>query len=146
MSEKKKVAIIGGGLAGITTVKQLRDEGHDVICFEKGASIGGVFAPSGCYDSTMLTISNYFMAFSYFLPQDERLTFRTRREYDDYLTRYVEHYQLAAFARVPSYAKGVEPSGARWQICVEGSGVDTAPQVNALAVGWSMFTFHPSMK
>jgi dimethylaniline monooxygenase (N-oxide forming) len=55
MSEKKKVAIIGGGLAGITTVKQLRDEGHEVICFEKGANIGGVFAPSGCCDSTMLT-------------------------------------------------------------------------------------------
>lgn len=75
MSEKQKVAVIGGGLAGLTTIKQLRDEGHEVICFEKGPSVGGVFAPSGCYDSTMLTISNYFMAYSDFLPEDERLKF-----------------------------------------------------------------------
>jgi uncharacterized protein with NAD-binding domain and iron-sulfur cluster len=47
MSEKKKVGVNGGGLSGITTIKQLRDEGHDVICCERGPELGGVFTPYG---------------------------------------------------------------------------------------------------
>lgn len=141
MSEKKKVAVIGGGLAGITTMKQLRDEGHDVICFEKGEALGGVFAPNGCYDSTMLTISNYFMAFSDFLPEDERLKFWTRREYEDYLNRYVEHFELGPFARVRSSVRRVERKGAGWLVCVESDGVETLHQVDAVAVCSGMFQF-----
>ena len=30
-----KVCVIGTGPAGLTTIKQLRDEGHEVTCFEK---------------------------------------------------------------------------------------------------------------
>jgi dimethylaniline monooxygenase (N-oxide forming) len=110
MSEKKKVGVIGGGLSGITTIKQLRDEGHDVICFEKGPELGGVFAPNGCYDSVMLTISNYFMAFSDFLPEGERLKFWTRREYESYLKRYIAHFDLARCAQVQSEVQHVEQS------------------------------------
>jgi len=141
MSEKKKVAIIGGGLAGLTTIKQLRDEGHDVICFEKGPRVGGVFAPNGCYDSTMLTISNYFMAYSDFLPEEERLKFWTRREYEEYLKRYVEHFELAQFIRVNSDVKRVERKGAGWQVWVETDGVEAMHQVDAVAVCSGMFQF-----
>ena len=116
MSNKKRVGVIGGGLSGITTMKQLRDEGHDVICFEKGTELGGVFAPDGCYDSTMLTISNYFMAFSDFLPEEERLKFWTRREYEAYLKRYIAKFDLARFAQLRSEVKQVERKGAGWVI------------------------------
>lgn len=141
MSEKKKVAVIGGGLAGITTIKQLRDEGHDVVCFEKGSSLGGVFAPDGCYDSTMLTISNYFMAYSDFLPEQERLKFWTRREYEAYLQAYIEHFGLARFVQVKSDVKRVERRGAGWQICVDVDGVEQLHQVDAVAVCTGMFQF-----
>lgn len=141
MSNKKRVGVIGGGLSGITTMKQLRDEGHDVICFEKGGELGGVFAPEGCYDSTMLTISNYFMAFSDFLPEDERLKFWTRREYEAYLKRYIAHFDLARFARLRSQVQQVERRGAGWVIRVLCDGVETEHVVDAVAVCSGMFQF-----
>jgi cation diffusion facilitator CzcD-associated flavoprotein CzcO len=141
MSEKKKVGVIGGGLSGITTIKQLRDEGHDVICFEKGPELGGVFAPNGCYDSVMLTISNYFMSFSDFLPEGERLKFWTRREYEAYLKRYIAHFDLARCAQVQSEVQHVERRGSGWMIRVLHEGVVTEHQVDAVAVCSGMFQF-----
>ena len=38
----RKVGVIGAGPSGLTTIKQLRDEGHEVVCFEKNAQIGGI--------------------------------------------------------------------------------------------------------
>jgi dimethylaniline monooxygenase (N-oxide forming) len=141
MSEKKKVGVIGGGLSGITTIKQLRDEGHDVICFEKGSDLGGVFAPNGCYDSVMLTISNYFMAFSDFLPEEERLKFWTRREYEAYLKRYIAHFGLASFVQLRSEVQHVERKGSGWSIRVLHDGVSTEHVVDAVAVCSGMFQF-----
>jgi len=141
MSEKKRIGVVGGGLSGITTIKQLRDEGHDVICFEKGPTLGGVFAPNGCYDSTMLTISNYFMAFSDFLPTDERLKFWTRRDYEAYLKRYIAHFDLARFAQTNSEVQRVERKGAGWSISVLHEGVVTEHAVDAVAICSGMFQF-----
>ena len=43
MKKNKKVAVVGAGLSGITTIKQLMDEGHEVMCYEKSEGFGGVF-------------------------------------------------------------------------------------------------------
>lgn len=141
MSEKKRVGVIGGGLSGIAAMKQLRDEGHEVICFEKGAALGGVFAPNGCYESVMLTISNYFMAFSDFLPEGERLKFWTRRDYETYLKRYIAHFDLARSVQLQSEVKRIERKGSGWSIRVLHEGVETEHQVDAVAVCSGMFQF-----
>ncbi len=45
-SEVKRVAVIGAGMAGLVAAKELRDEGHDVVVFERTAGPGGVWAAS----------------------------------------------------------------------------------------------------
>ena len=40
-AEKKKVAVIGGGPAGIEAMKWLLQRGHDVTLYEKGSQVGG---------------------------------------------------------------------------------------------------------
>ena len=37
-----RVCVVGAGPSGLTTIKQLRDEGHLVKCFEKNDNIGGM--------------------------------------------------------------------------------------------------------
>lgn len=80
-----KVAVIGAGPSGLTTIKQLRDEGHEVVCFDKNAGAGGIWyrddvdqdagdagdhaaqstaGETKAYDSLYLTISMKLMAFS----------------------------------------------------------------------------------
>ena len=41
-----KICVIGAGPSGLTTVKQLLDEGHTVRCFERGGNIGGIWQRS----------------------------------------------------------------------------------------------------
>ena len=38
-----RVCVMGAGPSGLTTIKQLLDEGHDVQCFEKGSDLGGIW-------------------------------------------------------------------------------------------------------
>ncbi|MEM7341783.1 MAG: FAD-dependent oxidoreductase [Actinomycetota bacterium] len=42
----KRVAVIGAGMAGLVAAKELREEGHDVVVFERTAGPGGVWAAS----------------------------------------------------------------------------------------------------
>ena len=39
--QKKKVAVVGGGPAGITAMQTLLERGHDVTLYEKNAEVGG---------------------------------------------------------------------------------------------------------
>lgn len=96
---KKNIAVIGAGLSGITTVKQLLDEGHNVICFEKLDNPGGVFSRNEIYRELHLTISNYFMAYSDMVPSKERLKFWSKSEYRDYLRSYMEKFDLERHIR-----------------------------------------------
>lgn len=42
----KRVAVIGAGMAGLVAAKELRDEGHEVVVFERTEGPGGVWASS----------------------------------------------------------------------------------------------------
>lgn len=139
--QKKRVAVVGGGLSGLTAIKQLCDEGHDVMCFEQGADFGGVFAEGGCYESTMLTVSNYFMAFSDFVPSDERLRFWTRREYREYLGRYVQAFGLLKRIHFNSKVEQVERRGSEWYVRVQRGGETREHVFDAVAVTSGMFQF-----
>jgi cation diffusion facilitator CzcD-associated flavoprotein CzcO len=41
---RPRVCVIGGGASGLTTIKQLKDQGiTDIECFEKEDEVGGIF-------------------------------------------------------------------------------------------------------
>ena len=42
----KKVAVIGGGAAGLVAARELKKEGHDVVVFERQAQLGGTWVYS----------------------------------------------------------------------------------------------------
>src|SRR5262245_18087856 len=95
-----KVCVVGAGPAGLTTIKQLLDEGHEVTCFEKQREVGGIWyrgADDGeqtkAFDQLILTISIRLMAFSDFIPQGERV-FYIREQYMSYLLAYADKFRL----------------------------------------------------
>lgn len=95
----KKVCVIGAGLSGLVTIKELLQHNIQVKCFEAQNGIGGAFRPVAeggrSYDSIELTVSNYFMAFSDFMPDpSEKRRYWTAREYGSYLRRYSEYFRL----------------------------------------------------
>ena len=43
-ADKNKIAIIGAGVAGLSTARQLIGEGFDCTLFERNAQLGGVWS------------------------------------------------------------------------------------------------------
>ncbi|WP_308366913.1 MULTISPECIES: NAD(P)-binding domain-containing protein [unclassified Microbulbifer] len=121
---KKCVAVIGAGLSGISAIKQLTDEGHDVVCFERLDNLGGVFSRNEIYDDLHLTISNYFMAYSDYIPVNERLKFWSKAEYREYLRSYVDKFNIAEKIRYSSEVISVRRSvdSALWEVEISRGG------------------------
>ncbi|SQD78009.1 flavin-containing monooxygenase [Moritella yayanosii] len=99
--QQQKICVIGAGSSGLVAIKELIDEGHQVTCFETLDKPGGNFyccddiEKSGSYDSTMLTISNYMMAYSSYPPKlTEQRKFWSAREYQEYLLDFTKHFGL----------------------------------------------------
>lgn len=47
---KKKIAVVGGGIAGMEAARVCALRGHEVDLFEKTSELGGVFIPAGAFD------------------------------------------------------------------------------------------------
>lgn len=121
MFYKKSVAIVGGGASGLTSIKQLRDEGHSVTCFEKDNDLGGIFN-RGAYDNTVLTISNYMMAFSDFPPSESYRLHWGRQEYKNYLRDYADEFNLKKQIIFNSEVTNIKKSGDGYEVevfCLE---------------------------
>ncbi len=115
--DRLKVCVIGAGMSGLITIKELLDENHAVVCYEKQSAEGGIFnledrVGNTAYDSTLLTISNYAMAFSCFPPEDhEERRFWTLAEYQRYLARFADFYKLRDYIQFGTEVVNVE----RWK-------------------------------
>ncbi|MCV7078588.1 flavin-containing monooxygenase [Mycobacterium szulgai] len=134
-----KVGVIGAGPSGLTTIKQLRDEGHDVVCLEKSADIGGIWYRDGedresmkAYDDLYLTISMKLMSFSDFMVEDR--VFADRQGYLKYLNDYTDKYGLRQCIRFNSTVEAIEKSGDDWKVSVTANGRQEHHLFQALAV------------
>ena len=133
-----EVAVIGAGPSGLVAIKELLDEGHSVVCFEKGAQIGGAFnaPPEGrAYDSLRLTISNYFMAFSSFPPdRNEERKYWTKEEYRSYLHRFVDQFGLAGHVQFNTEVTGVQKDDDRYLVTGTRAGDSFSKVFDAIVV------------
>jgi len=117
------VCVIGAGAAGLTTVKQLLDQGiASVDCFEKESEEGGIFfygaEKNGVYDNATLTISNYLMAFSDMPPTGHRFHWH-HTEYKEYLRQYSEKFGLARHISFGTTVLSVAGAPGRWHVIVQ---------------------------
>jgi len=102
------VAVIGAGMSGLVTAKELLDEGLQVTIFEKADRVGGNFSTGAAYERMKLTVSNYFMAFSSLPPPaGEERRFWTRDEYVEYLNRFVATFGLLSLVRFMTEVQSV---------------------------------------
>jgi len=107
--KKKTVAIIGGGVSGITSAVCMVEEGHDVVIFEKDHTWGGVWQFSSqkrndnedfsgqVWQNLITTSSAYITSFSAFAPPQEFDEHKehpfhmTADQYFKYLTAYMKN-------------------------------------------------------
>ncbi|WP_118138641.1 NAD(P)/FAD-dependent oxidoreductase [Oceanicella sp. SM1341] len=135
-----KVCVVGAGPSGLTTVKQLLDEGHDVRCYDRNEDLGGIWLRRGedggqmkVFDSLRLTISMKLMAYSDF-PHPGRREFFTHAEYRDYLARYARRFGLGAHIRYRTEVTDARREAGRWIVTLCEDGAERRESFDAIAV------------
>lgn len=135
-----KVCVVGAGPCGLTTVKQLRDEGHEVVCYDKNSGLGGIWLRDGddgtktkAFDHLKLTISMRLMAFSDF-PFKGGRKFYSRQEYFDYLTEYANRFDLLGCIRPDTEVTDVKKTSQGYVVTSRCRGVEVSENFDAVAM------------
>lgn len=98
----QRVAVIGAGLSGLSSVKTCLEEGLQPTCFESSYDIGGVWkykatpepGRANIYQSVVINSSKEMMAFSDFPPPAELPNNMHHSEVLGYLRLYADHFNL----------------------------------------------------
>jgi cation diffusion facilitator CzcD-associated flavoprotein CzcO len=121
------VCVIGAGASGLVAIKNLREQGFSVDCFERETNIGGVWnwrhSRSPIYASTHLISSKPFTQFPDFPMPDDWPDYPSHGHVNEYLARYSEHFGLREHIWFGTEVSAVEPAGdGRWHVTTRPSG------------------------
>jgi len=132
--DRKRVCVVGAGIAGLVSAKVLREDGFEVIVFEKESSIGGVWAASRTYPGLRANNPRETYAFSDFPYPQTADDYPTAEQVRAYLESYADHFGLRPHIRlateVVSIAHNSAGSGShsRFQVTVRSMDGSQAPQ------------------
>lgn len=107
----RRVAVIGGGVAGLVTARVLKHDGFDVTVFEQEREIGGVWATSRAYPGLRTNNPRETYAFSDFPYPPGTRDFPTAAEVRAYLQAYVEHFGLRSRLQLATEVISVSRGG-----------------------------------
>jgi dimethylaniline monooxygenase (N-oxide forming) len=116
-----KVAIVGGGPAGIVTARYLKSEGFEPVIFERGRSIGGQWSGdprcSGVWPSMRTNTTRIMTVFSDFPHPAGTSVYPRNQDVLAYLTRYAEAHGLLPQVRTETRVDRIrrEPDG-QWTV------------------------------
>lgn len=103
--DRPRVAVIGGGSSGLVTVKTLLEHGLDVVCFEQGRDVGGLWVYNnsngrgGAYRSLHINTSKQQTQFSDFPMPDSWGDYPHHSNIAHYLADYAQHFGLTPYIR-----------------------------------------------
>ena len=118
---RKRVGVIGAGIAGLVTAKVMRDDGFNVIVLEKGPAVGGVWSESHTYPGLRTNNSRVSYAFSDHPYPSTADVFPTAEQVRGYLDSYVARFRLAPLIRLSTEAVRVSKSGAEFEVAYRDS-------------------------
>lgn len=132
--DRKRVCVVGAGIAGLVSAKVLRDDGFDVVVLEKEASIGGVWAASRTYPGLRANNPRETYAFSDFPYPATADDYPTAEQVRAYLEAYVDHFGIRPSIRLSTEVVSIahtpvgSGSHSRFQVTVRPADGSQAPQ------------------
>jgi cation diffusion facilitator CzcD-associated flavoprotein CzcO len=121
------VCVIGAGGSGLAALKNLREQGFSVDCYERETSVGGAWNwrhdRSPVYASTHLISSKPFTQFPDFPMPDSWPDYPHHGLIHSYLERYAEHFELRPNIWFGTEVVRVVPAGGdRWDVTTRSTG------------------------
>jgi hypothetical protein len=121
------VCVIGAGGSGLAAIKNLREQGFEVDCYERETNVGGAWnwrhSRSPMYASTHLISSKPFTQFPDFPMPDSWPDYPSHAQVNDYLSAYADHFGLREHIWFGTEVAAVEPApDNRWDITTRSSG------------------------
>jgi dimethylaniline monooxygenase (N-oxide forming) len=119
-----RVAIVGGGIAGLSTAKTLKACGFEVFLFEKEADVGGVWSASRRYPGLTTQNPRDTYAFSDFPMPKAYPEWPSGAQVQAYLESYVDHFDLSGQVQLATevVAATALPNEAGWTVTTRRNG------------------------
>lgn len=138
----RTVGIIGGGIAGLSTAKILKQLGYQVTVFEKEPDIGGVWSSARRYPGVTTQNPRTTYAFSDFPMPEDWPEWPSGAQVQQYLEAYVRHFGLSGDIHTSALVLGAEPlpDDAGWALTVEQAGAQTRHSFDFLVVCNGIFS------
>lgn len=127
MDDSKKICVIGAGLAGLTSVKCLVDEGFNVKCFEKDSHVGGRWNSNNDIPiprSTITNVPNFMSGYSDFPMPEKYPLFMSADQFSEYFDLYANGFDLRKHISFNTEVISVERSNvdiqSKWAVAYRG--------------------------
>ncbi|KAE8610765.1 hypothetical protein XENTR_v10012235 [Xenopus tropicalis] len=130
-----KIAIIGAGSSGLTSIKCCLDEGLEPTCFERSNDIGGVWrfthevedGRASIYESVVSNTSKELMCYSDFPYPENFPNYLHNSKMLEYYRMYVDHFGLLKYIQFKTVVLSVQKcsdfaSTGRWSVTTEKEG------------------------
>ncbi|XP_020826187.1 flavin-containing monooxygenase 1-like [Phascolarctos cinereus] len=143
----KRVAIVGAGVSGLTSIKSCLEEGLEPTCFERSSDIGGLWqfteyveeGRASLYKSVVTNSSKEMSCFSDFPFPEDFPNFVPQSQFLEYLKMYANKFNLLKWIRFKTIVCNVKKcpdfsTSGQWEVTTEHKGKQESAIFDAVMV------------